>query len=66
MAFNERYSIARRKMIKQEFNYKSKKLFSTFLRRTRYTTHYRNVKAYMKLGMQAKKFIMLLNFDKLL
>ena len=30
MAFNERYPIARRKMIKQEFNYKSKKLFSTF------------------------------------
>ena len=35
--------------------YKSKKLSSTFLRRKRYTTHYRNVKTYMRLGMQVKK-----------
>ena len=35
--------------------YKSKKLSSTFLRRKRYTTHYRNVKTYMRLGMRVKK-----------
>ena len=66
MAFNERYRIARRRMIKQEFNYKSKKLFSTFFTGNSVYNSLPQCKDIHEVRNAGKKFIMLLNFDKLL
>lgn len=51
-------------MLNGQAKYKAKKLCATFTKRTKYVTHYMNLKTYLSLGMKLKKIRRVISFKQ--